>query len=91
MFLTIFSNARMKCKQKMYDAKSESDMEDYIEDHVIPGVLGPRGGFYITDHHHMAKAMTLSKHSELAVYGCPIGDLTQEQVLCSFSLQLFNC
>ena len=91
MFLTILSNARMKCKQKMYDAKSESDMEDYIEDHVIPGVLGPRGGFYLTDHHHMAKAMTLSKHSDMAVYGCPIGDLTQEQVKCSLSLQLFNC
>ena len=56
-------------------------MQKYIQSHVIPGVLGPEGGFYLTDHHHMAKAMTLSKHSDMPVYGCAIGDLRQDQVV----------
>ncbi|QNM97390.1 ParB-like protein [Chitinimonas koreensis] len=40
-------------------AKSPAKLERYLEKRPIPLVIGPDGGFYLTDHHHLARALLL--------------------------------
>jgi hypothetical protein len=45
--------------RKEIRGRSESEFLDHIKEHsrVEPIVIGPGGGFYITDHHHLARAL----------------------------------
>ena len=36
--------------------------------HTIPAVIGPKGRYYITDHHHFVRALELAEAEEIAVY-----------------------
>jgi hypothetical protein len=31
--------------------------ENFIQSHMVPAIVGPKGRFYIVDHHHLARAL----------------------------------
>lgn len=43
-----------KAKIEEMDAR---ELDKYLEKHPIPIVIAPDGGFYLTDHHHLARAL----------------------------------
>ena len=47
-----------------YSAKSKEDLRDYLLVHPVPVVIGNGGGFYLTDHHHMANALWKTAEGE---------------------------
>jgi len=46
----------VQCKIGKYESLSPNELEKYLKSHLAPMVVGP-DGFYITDRHHMAKAL----------------------------------
>jgi hypothetical protein len=46
---------RMKLEEKA--AKKDNGLRNYLQSHAAPAVLGPEGGIYIVDHHHLAHAL----------------------------------
>ena len=44
-------------KRKHLEELGHHERRDYLEAHAIPAVLGPEGALYITDHHHLARAL----------------------------------
>ena len=45
------------CKSKKLSSKSTKKMASYLESHVVPAVVGPGLGLYITDHHHLVYSL----------------------------------
>jgi len=52
-----FRAVRHKQHQWKKVRDSRRDRKHFIEDHVIPVVIGPKGNFFATDHHHVARAL----------------------------------
>jgi len=46
-----------KRKQWKKAKESRRDRRHFIEDHIIPVVIGPKGRLFATDHHHFARAL----------------------------------
>jgi len=44
-------------KQRHLDRLGHHERRDYLNDHPMPAVVGPDGVLYITDHHHLARAL----------------------------------
>jgi len=44
-------------KRADWRARSGKQESAYLGSHMIPVIAGPKGRFYVTDHHHMARAM----------------------------------
>jgi hypothetical protein len=44
-------------KRKRLRHFDHDERQAYLRDHPIPAVLGPEGGLYITDHHHLGRAL----------------------------------
>jgi hypothetical protein len=44
-------------KRKHLRQLSHADRKDYLQKHPIPAVLGPADKLYITDHHHLGRAL----------------------------------
>jgi hypothetical protein len=44
-------------KRKAWRERSAEKGAAYLGRHMIPVILGPKGRHYVTDHHHMARAM----------------------------------
>lgn len=40
---------------------------NYLQKHPVPVVVGPDGGFYLIDHHHMSRALLESGHRYLFI------------------------
>lgn len=53
------------CKAEKISKKSKKKLKKYLanEKRHIPVVIGPDGGFFITDHHHLAAALYLASSS----------------------------
>jgi hypothetical protein len=47
--------------------KSGEKAAEYLGRHMIPTVLGPSGRYYVTDHHHMARALLDAKQKKVLV------------------------
>jgi hypothetical protein len=49
----------VKHKRRQWREVSDSKRKrrEFIEDHVIPVVIGPKGALFATDHHHVARAL----------------------------------
>ena len=50
----------VKAKRKAWRTKAEADGEkagEFLGNHMIPAVLGPRGRYYVIDHHHLSLAL----------------------------------
>jgi hypothetical protein len=44
-------------RRKRWQARKEKDEAAWLETHMIPVVLGPKGRHYVIDHHHLALAL----------------------------------
>jgi len=44
-------------KRTAWRARSGKKESIYLGSHMIPVIAGPKGRYYVTDHHHMARAM----------------------------------
>ncbi len=43
-------------KKKHLAELTAAQQQDFLQAHPMPGVLGPKGALYITDHHHLGRA-----------------------------------
>ena len=43
-------------KKKHLAALTAAQQQDFLQAHPMPAVVGPKGGLYITDHHHLGRA-----------------------------------
>lgn len=57
-------------------AMSARDLDDYLERKAVPHVLGPGGALFMTDHHHLARALWEEGRPE-AVLGERVADLSK--------------
>lgn len=80
----------MQCKRTGFEGKTVDKMQKYIADHVVPGILGPGGNIYITDHHHFTAAMSGTKYSDLSVVACPLHDLRSTTEPDNFWAEMMN-
>jgi hypothetical protein len=44
-------------KRQQWRAQKESDQAEFLGRHLIPAVRGPEKRLYLTDHHHLARAL----------------------------------
>jgi hypothetical protein len=49
-------------KRAQLDAESKSERKDFLKGHLIPVVRGPGGELFLTDHHHLARALWDAGH-----------------------------
>jgi len=47
----------VKAKRKQWRRESNKKGSEFLGRHMIPVVLGPKGRPYVTDHHHLARAL----------------------------------
>lgn len=52
----VFGVREIEAKLKKMKNFKGSELQDYIDDHVIPVVQGPKNELYLIDHHHFARA-----------------------------------
>lgn len=50
--------------EKLTEKKNEGKLRDYLKHRPEPIIVGPDGKFYITDHHHLARALLEIKKRE---------------------------
>lgn len=74
----------ISCKTAKMNGKSPSKMDSYLKSHQIPAVIGPDGGLYITDHHHLARSLLNSNYHDLNVFICPQIDFSSASSMESF-------
>jgi hypothetical protein len=43
-------------KRKQLSAMKPDRQREFMKDHPVPAVIGPKGRLYITDHHHLGRA-----------------------------------
>ena len=55
-------------KRKEWDEASSEKRVELLHLHTVPAVIGPKGRFYITDHHHFVRALELAGSEVIAVY-----------------------
>ncbi len=48
---------QVRTKIGKLEGKSEDKLDDYLRRHLIPVVIAPGGKFYLTDHHHLTRAL----------------------------------
>eukprot|EP00039_Didymoeca_costata_P021028 m.343160 g.343160 ORF g.343160 m.343160 type:complete len:291 (-) comp22431_c0_seq1:64-936(-) len=63
------------CKTQKLNSKSPSKLASYLMSHPVPSVIGPGNVMYITDHHHMTKALLQSNYSTTPLVVCPQLDM----------------
>ncbi len=62
-------------KRKAWRAKSNDKGAEFLGQHMVPVILGPKSRYYVTDHHHLALA--LHKEEVASVLVNVIADLGQ--------------
>jgi hypothetical protein len=51
-------------KADKLSGKKSSKLQEYLAEHMVPIVIGPGGAAYLTDHHHLARALWNAKLSK---------------------------
>jgi hypothetical protein len=64
-------------KRESWRAKDADGKVKTLQSHMVPVVLGPDGGRYITDHHHLARALWDDGQRE--VFVMVVGDLSKAE------------
>jgi hypothetical protein len=54
----------VKQKADKLSGKKPSKFQEYLAEHLVPIVIGPGGAAYLTDHHHLARALCDAKLSK---------------------------
>jgi hypothetical protein len=49
-------------KRAQLEEESKSERKDFLKNHLIPVVRGPGGELFLTDHHHLARALWDAGH-----------------------------
>jgi hypothetical protein len=75
-------------KRGAWRAKSEDKKNAALASHMVPVVLGPGGARYITDHHHLARA--LWEDGQRQVFVTIIGDLRKADAAYFWTLMDFH-
>ena len=63
----------VKAKRKHWrDERTKRDeytkkVEEFLGKHMIPVILGPKGRYYVIDHHHLARALHEEGVKDVAV------------------------
>lgn len=57
MYQVSFKCGRLKAMFDRDRKEGSSSLEDYLREHPVPVVRGPKGQLYLTDHHHLAAAL----------------------------------
>jgi hypothetical protein len=50
---------RVKEKAARIGSKTEKKQMKYFKEHPVPVIIGPEGGYYLVDHHHLCRAAQL--------------------------------
>ena len=58
----------VEAKRREWRAAKASKRIDIIGRHGVPTVLGPKGRFYVVDHHHLARALMEEGEKAVQVY-----------------------
>jgi hypothetical protein len=51
--------AEVEFKRKSWRKRAETDGSAFLGNHMIPCVVGPKGNYWVIDHHHLALALHL--------------------------------
>lgn len=71
-----FREVKAKRREWKDADKSRSHRKKFIEGHVIPVVIGPGEAIYVTDHHHVARALFDEEVEDaLILVHCDVRDL----------------
>ncbi len=54
-------------KQAQWRQDRAGHQAAYLGEHMIPAVLGPKGRYYVLDHHHLCRALLEEGQTEIAV------------------------
>ncbi len=55
-------------KRRQWRAAKDAKRDEILGRHAVPTVLGPKGRFYVVDHHHLARALLDEGEKRLQVY-----------------------
>ena len=70
----------VEIKRRQWREADEEARTKLLRRHVVPAVIGPKGRYYIVDHHHFAKALLEEKAAAVAVYVvADLGDLAKDE------------
>jgi hypothetical protein len=58
----------VEIKRRQWREADEKTRAKLLRRHVVPAVVGPKGRYYIVDHHHFTKALLDEKAPLVAVY-----------------------
>jgi hypothetical protein len=58
----------VEIKRRLWRAADEAARVNLLRRHVVPAVVGPKGRYYIVDHHHFTRALLEEKAPLVAVY-----------------------
>ena len=58
----------VEIKRRQWREADEEARAKLLRRHVVPAVVGPKGRYFIVDHHHFAKALLDEKAPLIAVY-----------------------
>jgi hypothetical protein len=58
----------VEIKRRQWRQADEEAQAKLLRRHVVPAVVGPKGRYYIVDHHHFTKALLDEKAPLVAVY-----------------------
>ncbi len=47
----------VKAKRKNWRSRKEDKKADFLGSHLIPVIWGPKGDYYVIDHHHLCRAL----------------------------------
>ncbi len=59
--------AEVALKRKEWRKRDPKDAKRFLRDHRFPAVRGPKGRLYITDHHHLGRALLEEKIARVNV------------------------
>ena len=54
-------------KRREWRDRSDKHAGEYLGRHMVPAVLGPKGRYYLVDHHHLALALHEEKQANVLV------------------------
>jgi hypothetical protein len=58
----------VEIKRRQWREADEDARSKLLRRHVVPAVVGPKGRYYIVDHHHFTKALLDEKAPLIAIY-----------------------
>ncbi len=81
----------VEAKRKRWREKGAKKEVKFLEDHMIPVILGPKKRHYIIDHHHLARALHEEGRKDVLV--TVVADLSKIDKECfgSFSTTAVGC